>query len=353
MDVSLLRSSNEEKYSDFVKNSPNSTIYHTLEWRSVLESTFGFKPLSLVAENDNGTVAGALPLFLCKTAFGKSLISSPFFIFGGILSDDDNTTSALISKAKELSKEHETKQLLVKQRTELPAALVENHSLKREVHEHTFYLKLSKDTQTVFKKLPKGSVRWGIKKAENSGVSVRVGDSKSDLKEFYNLFTVTRKNIGVPSYPYKMFKETWQRFHQTDNVRLLLAEYKNETVASIMVYLYNGVMNYAHAAAKPRKDVLSAHPYHALLWKAIEHACENGFKSFDLHGATPHMKGLYDFKKRWADEVVELPYYYYPGSAPYNDPESEKFKLVRRIWKTLPLPLTRALSPIVIKQLVR
>jgi CelD/BcsL family acetyltransferase involved in cellulose biosynthesis len=353
MTISLLSSNNEKQYSDFIRNSSKSTIYHTLEWRDVLKSSFGFNPLTLVAENDNGVVTGSLPLFLCETAFGRSLISSPFFIFGGIISDDDNVTSALISKAKEISKEHKTKQLLIKQRNELSPTLVESHSLKRVVHEHTFYLKLDKDPQSVLKKLPKGSVRWGIKKAKNSGVSVRYGITEPDLKEFYHLFIMTRKNIGVPSYPYKMFKEIWERFHQSNNVKLLLADYKNETVAAIMVYLYNGMMSYAHAAAKPRKDTLSAQPYHALLWEAIEHACENDFKVFDLHGASPQMKGLYDFKKRWADETAELPYYYYPNTTPYNDPEDERFKLIRKIWKTLPLPLTKTLSPIVIRHMVR
>jgi lipid II:glycine glycyltransferase (peptidoglycan interpeptide bridge formation enzyme) len=353
MPINFLDSENEKKYSEFVSNSKDSTIYHTMEWKDVIESTFGFRPLTILSENEKGNVEGALPLFLCKTAFGKSVISSPFFIFGGLLSETEKATNQLITKAKQLTKDNNAKYLLVKQRSKLSPKLVGEHGLKNEVREHTFHLKLDKDPQTVFKKLPKGSVRWGVKKATERGVSVREGESVSDLRQFYHLFLLTRRNIGIPAYPFKMFKKIWNGFSEKGQMKVLFADYGDEPIASIIIYLYNNTINYAHAGAIPGKEIMKLQPYHLLIWKAIELGCANGFKILDMHGATPGMSGLYEFKKRWSEETIELPYYYFPNVAPYNNPEDAKFKFLRNIWKRFPLKVTEALSGSVTKHLTR
>ena len=81
-----------------------------------------------------------------------------------------------------------------------------------------------------------------------------------------------------------------------------------------------------------------------LLWEGIERAIERGDSVFDLHGATKGTEGIFKFKEKWADEVVELPYYFYRRDGkdlPYVDPGSARLEMMKKIWRRL-APMTRA-----------
>lgn len=82
-EVQLLRREDYEEWNEFVKVHKNATIFHTVEWKKVLEETFGCKPEYLVVKNSEGKLVGVSPAFSVKTLFGKVIVSQPFFEYGG------------------------------------------------------------------------------------------------------------------------------------------------------------------------------------------------------------------------------------------------------------------------------
>ncbi|MDI6640423.1 MAG: GNAT family N-acetyltransferase [Methanocellales archaeon] len=354
-DVSLLNKGDEKGYRSFVEKNPKKTIYHTLEWKNVIEDTFGFRPFYLMAKNDVGDVVGVLPLFEVRSlVFGNRFVSLPFFPYGGILSEDYAVSQLLLERAKELVVENGAKYLELKERYSLPEDVTP--SLLKKVETYTFLLHLERDPQKVWRKLDKSSVRWGIKKAIKSKVAVREGASTSDLKDFYRLFLITRKHRGIPPYPFELYRKIWDLLMSQNLAKLFLAEYKGESIAAIIIYLYNNEIVYAHAGAKRERELLKLQPYHILLWKSIEHGCQNGFSTFDLHGATKRVSGggLFDFKKRWCDEIVGIPYYYFLNGIsepPSFDPGHPRYALAQKLWSKLPIRLGEAMSPYILRHM--
>jgi lipid II:glycine glycyltransferase (peptidoglycan interpeptide bridge formation enzyme) len=51
--------------------------------------------------------------------------------------------------------------------------------------------------------------RKSIRKAIKSGITVREGSTEEDLKLFFHLHGETRKRLGLPIQPYRLFHNMW------------------------------------------------------------------------------------------------------------------------------------------------
>ncbi|VUT26082.1 MAG: hypothetical protein MOIL_01377 [Candidatus Methanolliviera sp. GoM_oil] len=64
MEISELRTGEEDAWDSYVYESDASTFYHQIGWRNVVLKTYGHKPRYLVARGDDGGIIGVLPMFL-------------------------------------------------------------------------------------------------------------------------------------------------------------------------------------------------------------------------------------------------------------------------------------------------
>ena len=91
LNLELLQKSDYQKWDDFVNLHPNSTIFHTIQWKTVIEKSFHYQPLYLVLKNSENKIVGIAPSFLVKKlGISNKIISSlPFFEYGGCLFKKD------------------------------------------------------------------------------------------------------------------------------------------------------------------------------------------------------------------------------------------------------------------------
>src|ERR1700733_2813762 len=76
-------------WDKYVFQHPEGTLFHTTRWKRVIEREFGFKAVYLLAE-DEGEIRGVLPMFLSSNwVQGRTLISTPFAVYGGICASDE------------------------------------------------------------------------------------------------------------------------------------------------------------------------------------------------------------------------------------------------------------------------
>ena len=83
--LSNLQEKDYEKWDEFVKSNQNSTIFHTIAWKRIIEETFNYQSNYLVLKNLQGEILAVSPAFLVKKVLGKAIISQPFFEYGGII----------------------------------------------------------------------------------------------------------------------------------------------------------------------------------------------------------------------------------------------------------------------------
>lgn len=347
MAVDLLTKEDEQKYKDYLDNNPQATFEYTLEWKDILERNFGFESKHIIYKDEEGNIKGVLPLFKASSIFGKRLVSTPYAVYSGILADTYEVKKEIINFSRKLAIEEKVNFLEIREEKENNC--FDNFKLSNGAY--NFSLRLDRPIEEIWKELPKGSVRWGIKKAKKSNLCFVCGNEKQDLDVFYYLFTLTRKFRGVPGYPYDYFKEIMDKL----KVKIYTSYLNDKPIASIFLIYYKKEMRYAFAGAVHDKQIMQMQPYHFILWEAIKDANSKGYSVFNLGGATENTNdgGLCSFKKKWADKAIEVPYYFFlnKGKMPIND-STVILKLAGSVWKKMPLSLTKFLSPVVIKQFV-
>ena len=291
-------------WNEFLQCCDKSTIYHTPEWKSVLENAYGYDPKYLFLVDDNGLVIGELPLFCVNSKlFGSHLSSLPFSHSCGYIGRESHRNDILESAIR-ISDGTKSKYLEIRDAVYHPGF--------REVDSfYTHILELSNKLELVWGKLDKGSVRWAIRKSMALGTSVATTRNLEDLREFYELNCMTKRDLGVPCQPWKNFRNLFEI--PGDFALLHSVRCNGEMVAGGIMEYFKDTVLYGYGAANPR--YLNMHPYHAFLWAAIENACSDGYKYLDFGRSSDREQGLREFKRRWGTLERALCYSYYPPTS--------------------------------------
>lgn len=163
-----------------------------------------------------------------------------------------------------------------------------------------------------------------------------------DLKKFYEINTITKKNLGVPCHPWKFFKNILAILG--DQAPLYISKYNGEIIGGSIMLCFKDTLIYGYGASDPHN--LNLYPYNAFLWKSIEDACVNGYKKYDFGRVSYSNAGLIDFKKRWGTAEIKLYYSNYPtrSNSLSENRESAKYKLASGIIKEMPLLMYKQFS---------
>ncbi|MCO5383597.1 MAG: GNAT family N-acetyltransferase [Methanosarcina barkeri] len=336
--IDIVKSVKEEEWKSFLNKCDEATIYHTPEWKQFLEKTFGYKSEYLFAKDKSGNIAGFLPLFYIKSKLtGNRLCSVPFSHICGPLGTKEASTD-LLEEAIRLFQKSNLNTLEIR-------GTIDDERFVSLNSFSTYTLELSSKPDEVWPKLNKGSVRWAVKKAEKSGVTAETTRDTGDLKEFYEINAVTKKDLGVPCHPWKFFKNIFDILG--NHVSLYVSKSNGEIIGGgIMVYFKDTVL-YGYGASNP--NYLNLHPYNSFIWKSIEDACVKGYNIYDFGRSSYSNTGLIDFKKRWGTVETKLYYSNYPTkpNSLSENRESTKYKLASRIIGEMPLLMYKQFSDVV------
>jgi hypothetical protein len=87
-----------------------------------------------------------------------------------------------------------------------------------------------------------------------------------------------------------------------------------------------------------------------LYWSLLERAAQRCQETFDFGRSSPDSNTC-RFKKQWGavPEPAEWQYHLRAGSAADMRPENPRYRLLIRLWKRLPLWLTRLIGPRIVR----
>jgi peptidoglycan pentaglycine glycine transferase (the first glycine) len=144
----------------------------------------------------------------------------------------------------------------------------------------TVLLDLTQDLDDILAQMKK-KTRYSIRHGLREGITVREGTER-DLPTFYRLLVATtqRQHFSEPSEEY--FSEMWRIFRPHGYIRLFLAEYAGEAVASVLAISFGDTVIY-------KKGAWSGHyskrnPNDVLQWTAIRWAKAQGYRFYDFEG---------------------------------------------------------------------
>jgi CelD/BcsL family acetyltransferase involved in cellulose biosynthesis len=333
--LEIVKQISEDEWKRFLNKRSDATLYHTPEWRAFLEKTFGYEPTYLFATDKSGQLTGILPLFYVKSRLtGNRLCSAPFSHDCGCLGGGF-VRSALIDEALALKDKFRVDGIEIR-------SAVDDTRFQEKNTFCTHVLELSQRPEETWKRLDRSSVRWAIKKAERSGVSVASSKNEEDLKEFYELNCITKQKLGVPCHPWNFFKDMFSILD--GHVQMYLSRHEGCIIAGGIMEYYKDQVLYGYGAANPK--CLDLHPYNAFIWKSIEDACLNGYRTYDFGRTSYDNAGLINFKKKWGTKENEMHYSFYPAPSEsfVANRKSKVYRLGNSVIRLIPMPAYKALS---------
>jgi len=354
-EVDFLKKSDGEKYDLFLKRNSDSYIFHTPEWKTVLEQTFNLKSYYIIAKDSTGNICGVLPLFYVNGFSNNKLVSLPYSTYGGLIADIGYADS-ILKKAFDLKEKLKCDFLQIRQppNKKYEFLLEENGMNKVEIRVDQ-YLFLE-PPECLIGKLGRSSIT-SIKKANNYNVSVKQVSVENEVnfKKIYTLETITKRRKGYFPPHINYFYNLWKYLHPKDYLKIYFSEKDGKLLSYDIFLTYKDRILGINNGTNKMGRKTGANPL--MIWNAIKQSYADGFKIFDL-GSTPDVnkgfisddfKGLYDFKKSLNTTSIPYSYFYYPkniGMEKGNLRELSNFeRFGRMIIKRAPVSILKKIGP--------
>lgn len=326
----------------FVARQPRASVYHLSVWRRILSEAFG-KRWYLVAAVQDGALRAGLPLVHMQSRlFGNFLVSMPYVNYGGLLTADDALAEPILQRATTLGRQ-------------LGASYLELRHLENP------YPGLPVRTDKVSMWLPipatapellasfKSKLRSQVQKGGRNGLGVRIGGTEL-LEDFYTVFAHNMRALGTPVYGQKFFRLILEAFPASARLAIVTGQ-NRRPLAGGLVLGYQDRLEIPWAASLRAYNHLQSNMW--LYWHCLQYACEHGYRVFDF-GRSSWDGPTFQFKKQWGAQPVPHYWHYHleAGRAlPHLTPQAPTFRLAIRMWRRLPLRLTRVLGPAIVKHL--
>ena len=324
----------------FVASMPCAAGYYSHAWRAILERSFGHETHFLAART-NGVMTGVLPLVHMRSIFGNFLVSLPFVTYGGLLCRDQASSEALLEAAEDL------RSRLRARHVELRHTLAVNPDLPARRHKVAMVLPLAQSEEDMWTGF-NAKVRNQVRKAQKAGLETVWGEGEL-LDEFYAVFVRNMRDLGTPVYARSFFVNILAGLPGV--TRIVLIRRQGKPVAAGLLYWHGETLEIPWASSI--RDYNSLCPNNLMYWESIRHALRLGLRRFDL-GRSSFCSGTFRFKEQWGAKPETLQWHYLlPSGAklPNLSNSNPKFSMAIRLWQRLPLAMTRALGPLIVRDI--
>lgn len=323
-------------WDGFVLGQPGASPYHLVAMRAVFERALRQRTAYLVARRGR-EIVGVLPLARLRSfLFGRFLSSLPAFNYAGILAPDPVVAAALLARAVELARAERASHVELRHLVALPLGLRIRTSRVRQV------LDLPKSGDA-FERTIGFKLRNRVKKARREGL-VFEWRGPDALPGFYETFASNMRDLGTPVYARSLFACTLEALR--DRVRIAIVRAGETVHAAGVVISFGKTLHLPWAASLHQSRPLCANVL--LYFEMAARACDEGFETFDL-GRSPLGSGHHGFKAQFGARTLDLPWQYWlareAGGVPEIAPENPRYGLARRVWRRLPLRVTKVLGP--------
>lgn len=339
--VGITRELSPRDWDAFVDAHPDGTVAHAYAWRGIFEDVLGHGSEYLAARRD-GVVTGVLPLVKFRSRlFGRFVVSLPFLNNGGLVAQDEDSARSLLEEARRVGAAFKAAHIELRHRDrQLPDMPFRDHKVG-------MLLPLPRGSETCWNGLDR-KVRNQVRKAQKSELE-SVSGGEPLLDEFYDVFSRNMRDLGTPVLSKRMFAEVLRRF--PGRAAVFLVRHKGQPIAASLPIAHRDTFEVPWASSL--KEFRQLCPNMLLYWTMIEAAITRGCTVFDFGRSTPDA-GTYHFKLQWGAVPRKLHWEYAllaGRSIPDQGPTNPRFKAAIAAWTKLPLWMTVAFGPSIVRNI--
>lgn len=349
MDIIPYLEEHKKEWNAYLERNLKSSIFHTLEWKEIIEKVYKFKPYYFFIK-DNVQVKGILCSFMTKGIFGTKIVSTPFNFYNQPLFDDEDAGKDLIGHIIDVGKKENAHYIELKALEKFTPGLISQLNIKEDKHYFISNLKLTTNYEEKYYPHLKKNLRTLKRNAKKENIQLREFKNENDLKQFYDIMVrLYRDKHNMIPQPYALFYEMYKIFGK--NFQLLVAEHNNKIIAGMVLLFFKKRVVYAYGASD--QDYKNFSPGTLLIDEVIKRTSERGYEELDFGVTSPYQRDLLEYKSNWGAEPSKLPYYYYlirSNKIPELDYHLS-YKNIRKYFKYVPTPLIKLLSPLITRRL--
>jgi serine/alanine adding enzyme len=341
-DITISLLSNEhDKWNEYVESNPAASIYHRVEWKNLIQNTFGHEPSYYYAKNTSGKILGILPLIRIKSRlFGDFMISMPYFNYGGAIADHPSIEEKLIEVANQnaatLGIEH------IEYRDDIP-----RKGLPSRTNKVNMILTLPDHEDILWKQFsPK--IRAQIKRPQREKPQILQGNLEL-LDDFYQVFSRNMRDLGTPVYGKSFFRNILETF--PDQSRIVAIRLENRPVAAGFLLGQGDMLEIPWASTVKEVNRLSMNML--LYWEILRFSISKKYHYFDF-GRSSVGSGTFKFKQQWGAVPKSMFWHYWLANGkemPALNPDNPKYSIIIAAWKRLPVFITKLIGPMIVKNL--
>lgn len=327
----LHQSTEADAWRDYVFRHASATVFHRLAWSRAVQRAYGHRPLHQTAWV-RGRLVGVLPLFLVQSIFvGRVLVSVPYATYGGILADSDAGARALLGAADDWARKLDAQYVELRHRetNALPLAEIGGYD--------TFRKELPATAEEVLPSLPRktrAAARKGI-------ATLEAAFGPEWLDPIHDLYAQTLRRLGSPNYRRSLFHALRDAYGD-DCVCLVVLD-GGRPIAGVVSFVFRDEIVPYFSGSLP--EGMRKQANNVLYVRLMEYAVRRGLRRFDFNRTRRDNHGPYAFKRHHGFEPSPLHYQVSLHKAkqrPNLSPSNSKYALAGKVWRRLPLWLTRS-----------
>jgi CelD/BcsL family acetyltransferase involved in cellulose biosynthesis len=307
----------DPRWAVLAQRAPNATIFHDPLWLSLVRDCYRY-PMSAVCLTDqDGELVAGMPIATVKSPLtGTRLVSVPFSDLSGPVF----TTAEFEQPLLEAVDEHrQRRNLRLEVHAEVPLL---PHSAPSEQFFH-HVVPLEGDADALLRARVKSSKRRCASKARKLGVTATERRDAAAIEAFFRLHVLTRRRLGVPTQPRRLFDGLLPIFEHGRGF-VMLIEWEGRAIGAGVYLRHGATMTYKYGASDPQH--LDKRPNDLMQLEALRRACEHGCTTLDLGRTELDNDGLRRFKRDFGAEERVLTY--------TMSPPPKKQKSVRSVSRT-------------------
>ncbi|HVX28904.1 MAG TPA: GNAT family N-acetyltransferase [Nitrolancea sp.] len=279
-------------WSELLKRQPHS-LFHSPLWLQVLNQTYQMNIKANVLLDDSDQPEAGIHYCEIADIRGERIISLPFSDYcDPIVSSRDQWREV----SEPLLRQNQT----INMRCLHNAIPLDDSEFQQVKRARWHGIALDGDDEFLFSRID-SSARRAIRKAEKSGVTVRLAQSEDDLRAFFHLHLGIRKyKYRLLAQPYAFFQNIFQIFSNAGKAALMLACVGDEVIGSVMYLGWGSTLYYKFSASSAAH--LEHRPTDLLIWEGMKYAKSQGYAFLDLGLSDWDQDGLVRYKRKFATE---------------------------------------------------
>jgi CelD/BcsL family acetyltransferase involved in cellulose biosynthesis len=289
----------DSRWADLADDAPNATAFHHPLWLRLIRNSYRY-PISAVCVADaDGQLLAGLPIATVSSWLtGRRLVSVPFSDICGPIMIASKYEAPLIAA---VNAERWRLGLTLEVHADVP--LLAGGGPSDRFYHHV--VPVVSDPDAVLRAHVKQTKRRGAARARRLGVCVSQRYDVGALEEFFRMHVLTRRRLGVPTQPRRLFRGLLPLLRR-ELAFVLRVHWQDRPIAAGIFLRHGSTLTYKYGASDPGH--LDKRPNDLMLLEALRIALESGCSALDLGRTELDNPGLRRFKLDFGAEERTLTY---------------------------------------------